>query len=521
MSRFRREVITKRIAAYEKKHDVTSYIINGKAVWPIIRITLSLTLHAGMLRPVQEVPESNHQSEAKQQRLWDIFLAHARHIRSSVRKKIKRIGNRFKNYLSHLFVSLFLQIPQCDVLIITHKNRQINWGAGKYNIVAEPLREMLEARNVTSFIFERDEKTPWRYYIPAWQTEMDKFTSGGISKDFAETIRCPVWFNDIYEWVIEDFGVELTWSLVEQQIRQILYFKSVVKPWIRKTRCKLVVTDCWYDVDCISFVLAASELGLDACDFQHGLQGEGNFAYQAWEKVPNGGYDLIPKKFWVWGDDDARNLLRGGIQHLTRNDIFIGGNLWLNKWKEKNDTLIQEYYRKAVAISAQSSRVLLVTLQKGIDNLSLIKGAVEKSPQDWLWMIRVHRNDHEKLSEFERYFAKIEHPGINFRDAAKFPLYTLFQISDVHVTGFSTCALEALAFHVPSIIVHESGKRIFSKYLEIGSMKFAKNEDDLVSFSGGSFSKEFFEDTKKNDNGIFASFDNVGEAADDMMRMFI
>lgn len=67
MSRFRREIITEHIAAYEKKHDVTSYIINGKAVWPIIRITLSLTLHAGMLRPVQEVPENDHQSEAKQQ----------------------------------------------------------------------------------------------------------------------------------------------------------------------------------------------------------------------------------------------------------------------------------------------------------------------------------------------------------------------------------------------------------------------------------------------------------------------
>lgn len=350
---------------------------------------------------------------------------------------------------------------------------------------------------------------------------MNRLRAGEVPQEFSEIIQCPIWFNDVYNWIIENFGVELTWSFVEQQIRSILYFKHVVKPWICKTKCKLVVTDCWYNVDCLSFVLAASELGVDVLDFQHGLQGEENFVYQAWERVPHGGYDLIPKKFWVWGDDDAKNLLRGGIQHLSRSDIFIGGNLWLNKWKEKDDCVVQNSYRKAATLSAQSKKVLLVTLQKKIDNLGLIKEALEKSPKDWLWMIRIHRNDHEKLSEFERYFSDTEHPGVNLRDAIELPLYTLFQISDVHITGYSTCALEALAFHVPSIIIHESGKRIFRKNLESGVMQFARNKDELVNLANSSFSEKIFEDSQQNESGAFAHPGKAEEAIGDLIRMLI
>ncbi|XCN73775.1 MAG: hypothetical protein Q3M24_03185 [Candidatus Electrothrix aestuarii] len=520
MGRIRREDITKHIEKYERTHNVTSYTVSGKAIWPIIRITLSLTLHAGTLQPVQKKIEKAHQVEMKRV-FWENLFAHAWHIYASVRKKIKRLWNRFKNYLSHLVIPLLFQVPRCDVLIITNKNRQITWGDEQYNIIAGPLREVLEARNVTSFICERDEKTPWRYYIPIWQAEMNRLRSGGVSQNFVDTIQCPVWFDEVYKWVIGNFDVELTWSFVEQQIRSILYFKHIIKPWIRKTKCKLVVTDCWYNVDCLSFVLAASELGLDVLDFQHGLQGEGHFAYQAWIKAPDGGYDLIPNKFWVWGDDDAKKMLRGGGQHLTRSDIFVGGNLWLNKWKEKNDTVIQEYYRKAVAISAQSNKVLLVTLQKGVDNLRLIKDTLKESPKDWLWMIRVHRNDHEKLCEFERYFAETKHPGINLRDAIELPLYTLFQISDVHITGFSTCALEALAFHVPSIIIHESGKRAFRKYLERGVMQFARNKDELVNLATSSFSEEIFEDSQQNESGAFAHPGKAEEAIGDLIRMLI
>lgn len=127
MNQFTAEQIVERLKIYERTHDVTSYVINEKAIWPIIRITLSLTLYAGTLRPVQKLSGKAHQAEVKRT-FWENLLAHAWHIYASVRRKIKRFWNRLKNYLSHLLVPLLFQIPRCDVLIVTHKNRQIKWG---------------------------------------------------------------------------------------------------------------------------------------------------------------------------------------------------------------------------------------------------------------------------------------------------------------------------------------------------------------------------------------------------------
>lgn len=127
MGQFTVEQIVERLKIYEKTHDVTSYVISDKAIWPIIRITLSLTLYAGTLRPVQKQSGKTHSVEVKRT-FWENLFAHAWHIYASVRKKIKRLWNRFKNYLSHLVIPLLFQVPRCDVLIITNKNRQITWG---------------------------------------------------------------------------------------------------------------------------------------------------------------------------------------------------------------------------------------------------------------------------------------------------------------------------------------------------------------------------------------------------------
>jgi hypothetical protein len=35
-----------------------------------------------------------------------------------------------------------------------------------------------------------------------------------------------------------------------------------------------------------------------------------------------------------------------------------------------------------------------------------------------------------------------------------------------HVTGFSTCALEALAFGVPTLLFHPSGEHAFGRFVE-------------------------------------------------------
>ncbi|MGI6649722.1 MAG: hypothetical protein ACOX5W_11945 [Bacillota bacterium] len=50
---------------------------------------------------------------------------------------------------------------------------------------------------------------------------------------------------------------------------------------------------------------------------------------------------------------------------------------------------------------------------------------------------------------------------------------------DVHVTQFSTCIIEAEAFKVPSIIIHENGVDMYKKQIKNGIAKTAFNALDL------------------------------------------
>src|SRR5450759_332870 len=73
------------------------------------------------------------------------------------------------------------------------------------------------------------------------------------------------------------------------------------------------------------------------------------------------------------------------------------------------------------------------------------------------------------------------HPGIELERANSSLLYELLCERDVHVTGDSACALEALAFGVTSITISELGRDTFAKMIELGVIAFAKSSSELIA----------------------------------------
>ena len=57
------------------------------------------------------------------------------------------------------------------------------------------------------------------------------------------------------------------------------------------------------------------------------------------------------------------------------------------------------------------------------------------------------------------------------------PLYSLFTEVDVHLTAFSTCTLEALAFGVPTLLCSENGHRAFRELVgPFGTLLYAGHD---------------------------------------------
>jgi len=123
---------------------------------------------------------------------------------------------------------------------------------------------------------------------------------------------------------------------------------------------------------------------------------------------------------------------------------------------------------------------VLVTLQKGVEFRAQLFPAISESPRDWLWMVRLHPRMVNELGAIEGELQSLGHPGINVREASALPLYPLLQTADVHVTWFSTCSIEALAFGVPTVLLHSLGCKTFRRHVDAGVMAGASTAGEIL-----------------------------------------
>jgi len=478
-----REEITIKLAEFERTHPVETYTIYGTHVWPVIRVTIALALSANLLSRLSAYPPDREIAvNTKRKQLKDFIYFNYHYFKYCLLKNL--------NFSTGFYKRIKSRTPKGEIVIVTNPTRKIELGDIEYHTVVGPLEDILSQKGISTIIWERNSTQFTDFYYPDWQSEINNLAQGFTSLKFAKRLPQFDWFNDLNEWLNNNFKTEMDWNLIEAKIRRVFHFSRIAEKWLKKTGCRIVITDCWYNIYCLAFILAASRLGIKTVDFQHGMQGPGHFSYQAWEKGPSKGYALFPDKFWVWGKNDADILIKNKINNINLNDVIIGGNLWINKWLNDENHIIKKSIEKSLALTEKWEKSILVTLQKGIDLETILFDVIKNSPKNWLWLIRIHRQETDQLANFEKRFWETGHPGINLRDAIEHPLYALFHSVDAHITGFSTCALEALAFDIPTVLIHKSGKYAYQKYIDKGTMYYSIDTDSILKLATNCFDIE-------------------------------
>ncbi len=427
---------------------IDEMVYRGVNVWPFVRTELAFRLHGGA-------------TAALSARLS---------LRSRVNKRLRAVSERVELH----------RAPASRTVLLTPANRVVRLQRGSYHALAHPLHDAMQSLGEGLRVWTLG---PGRLHAP-FASSVDRALSvamAGSGARFTVTPE-PSWYEQFRRWAAERLGQASEWRATAGKLDRMLRAASFFEGTLRRARARALMVDCWYGGRQIGAIVAARRLGLTVVDVQHGLQGAGHFGYVG----ALSGHSLAPEpdRFWVWGSGD-RSLLLASNPALDPGCVDVVGNLWLNEFRAEQGSMRREVAAARAALSASqvglvpSGSVVLVTLQKGIEYRSWLLPLLSLLPRETTVLVRLHRQMAEVPSELEQELRLLA-SNVSVVAASELPLYALFGIATWHVTGFSTCAIEALAFGVSSLLTHPSGEEAFAEYLQAGVMQRASSAREIA-----------------------------------------
>lgn len=443
----RREALTEGLAAIESELPVHELRVDGTAIWPVLRCWLALRLH-GISAPRDGSPS----------------------LRRHAAESAKRAGEAVRNRP---------RLEAADVALVTAADRFQILDSGAFNTVVDPLRDAMEQRGERTVVMVDGTLGPRRPLAPVVSVSA-ALDAGRVAAKLSPLRKPPDGFDYVARAVQRHLKSELSFDQARGPLRRFALLRSIWRRLLGHYGVSRCIVDGWYGSAGQPAVAAAHDLGIEAIDIQHGVQGEGHFAYSGWAGASRtAAYPSIPDGFWVWGDWDRDALLTPGSLG-ERRPVTVTGHGWIDLWTRGDTRLASEMARADRFLG--DSHTILVTLQERVDFDRVLLPALRDSPSHWTWLVRQHRRMTEDPLELETKLSALSSARVSVVQATKLALFSLMRRAAWHVTGYSTCALEALPFGVPTLLWHESGARAFSTFIEGGAMVAAEQIDlELLS----------------------------------------
>jgi len=278
-------------------------------------------------------------------------------------------------------------------------------------------------------------------------------------------------------WNAEADLPEIEIEAFELTCHKISIWAKFFEQCLEFSRPNGVILTCFYAELTMALTLACSRLAIPCVELQHGQQGNWHSMYTHWSKVPRKGYDLIPDQFWMWGEaaaDRVRSWLRG-----PSRKVFVGGNPWL-AWRVK--TSIGDRKTGGLIFPEQNSaigRTILISLQFS-ELPDFVWDTIARRRCD-CWLLRLHprflADESSFIAECEK---RLPHGNWEVERSSRADFYDVLTQVDIHVTGWSTTAYEALAFDVPTILIDPNGLDAMRGSIDEGVFGYS---DDEESFS--------------------------------------
>jgi len=446
-----RKYITELLSSFEELYPVQNFTIGRVKVWPLLRIYTAFYLMNEMVNINLDNREKFHESK----------------------------GRVFFDFFNFLSSKAFIPNRRTKVVFLSYlTNRRYKHGRYKYDIYVDPILDIINEKRYKIYEFGNSMDTSFRH-VP--HSKVGIFS---IFTDVAKALCFHIhdsyikhndlgWLDDFTFWLQRKTGIVLEKRNFLEYFCSIMVLSKLIEPFLKYDRPKVLLVVCWYCKEGLAAIYAAKKMGVIAVDIQHGLQGDGHFAYSGW--VKENLWDFFPDRFWVWGELDYKCLIKNN-RLCSSSNVIIGGNPWINLWKEG---LFKSHHRKRKDKQVN----ILVTIQD-FTPFDLLFDSIKRSPVNWHWYIKLHPtniNMQRKIvySYIEKLCnkTKVSVVGDSYVDLY---LYDLFKITDVHLTAYSTSAMEAIAFNLPTVLIHENGLHAYEKFIKEGIMIFANTPDEIL-----------------------------------------
>lgn len=496
----RREVMDL-INEIEELFPVDTWMVDDIHVWPLIRIPLAMNLYREMNgKDIINNPLSFHNRIIK--KINGIFI--------SLKALISDIEHnaRYKR--------------KVDVVILSNTICRTKLNDGWYDRICDPFVEEINKMEWSSQFYEATQTYEYRlpriFNSTLIQLKLDYINLKSKMNWFfskSTSYQLDSW-NDFYLFAKEkgiNYDVPSFDELIQRvfRIRRLSHF---FEHFLKYNQPKLAFVECYYGENGMALNLACKRKGIPSVDIQHGVQGEFHVAYGRWCNIPDTGYELLPSHFWCWTPHEA-DVINSWSENLERqvHNALVGSNLWLNKWIRGDVSSLKFYDTKIRGLIESKKTAIMFTLQPGFDPELWFYEAVNSSPTEWKWFIRLHPGMIADKERFQTIFkSQCPNANIELDHATELPLLAWLRHIDIHVTQFSTCIIEAETFGVPSIITHVNGMDMYADQIQKGTACTAFTAIDLINriniLSNEKNGSKYPNDSKSKQNILFKQIIN-------------
>ncbi len=478
------------IERIERVFDVNSIRYKGLKLWPFIRLRLWQQLRH---------PEMNFTSLSSHRnvevslstRLTRIAKAPLRILKAGSRCLTKR--RSYQRQLASLH-----RIGTVDTLFFSRPEEHTDQIGGRfYNPYVDPMIDLVREQHSVLKIELRSAKgqaTLPRFEPTVFVSPADYLTKDRLPRRFRRlhNIDAIEGFGDLEQIVLEITGhVQLDERYFVAQAQQLEQYTAFFEDVLSEIYPRAVFLVCYYYSIAMALIWACKKLGLVTVDIQHGRVGEYHGLYARWTRIPQEGYELLPDFFWTWGQGSKNSIEKWQPPRCHHHRPVVGGNRWLPKWIEGDGFGIDGEAEAFYEHLQHMDKVILVSLQPLDDPLPThILDAMRLSPDNWLWLIRLHPNQRAQQEKIGDALKQSGVSNFEIKNATYLPLYASLRLSDHHVTCYSSVCYEALAFNVPTTIVHPRGLQIYESYIKQGIFAYAQSGDALLAAIGQDYSSE-------------------------------
>jgi hypothetical protein len=242
------------------------------------------------------------------------------------------------------------------------------------------------------------------------------------------------------------------------------------------TDLKRVFLSNWYFPDMMGLIAAARDHGILSIDVQHGKQGRYQGMYSWWTCIPRDGYQLMPDRFWCWGEPSCGHILASSPDRLNHLPV-VGGFAW------------PDFYRRYLTSPAPHTPVgggsghrrVLVTLQgragehmEPIPDFILDYLRSDASCGDE-FIFRGHPNFPQSAAYCAHRLRGVPTDRYIVTGGST-NLYDELLSASHHITAFSSCCYEAEMLGVPTLLFGAEAQAVYAEEIQAGRFAWTMGE---------------------------------------------